>query len=89
MISQSLLRHFFNNDLDDDDIVILDTRDLVFLLLGAHASDVKVKLLYGAGAVLVTGNFCHCFFLLLIFTSSYIYVANGLNLHEIIKRQKV
>lgn len=39
------------DDLDDDDIMILDNGDLVFLWLGFHASDVELKLAYKAAQV--------------------------------------
>lgn len=35
----------------DDDIMILDNGDLVFLWMGYHASDVEVKLAYKAAQV--------------------------------------
>ncbi|PIO63870.1 leucine Rich repeat-containing domain protein [Teladorsagia circumcincta] len=41
------------DDLDDDDIMILDNGELVFLWLGARASEVEVKLAYKAATVYV------------------------------------
>ncbi|ETN79136.1 leucine Rich repeat-containing domain protein [Necator americanus] len=44
---------FCQDDLDDDDIMILDNGDLVFLWLGTRASEVEVKLAYKAATVYV------------------------------------
>ncbi|XGW13461.1 hypothetical protein V3C99_000077 [Haemonchus contortus] len=44
---------FCQDDLDDDDIMILDNGELVFLWLGARASEVEVKLAYKAATVYV------------------------------------
>ncbi|MCP9259008.1 Gelsolin [Dirofilaria immitis] len=44
---------YLEDDLDDDDIMILDNGDLVFLWLGYHASEVEVKLAYKAAQVYV------------------------------------
>lgn len=37
--------------MDDDDIMILDNGDLVFLWMGYHASEVELKLAYKAAQV--------------------------------------
>ncbi|VDM10781.1 unnamed protein product [Wuchereria bancrofti] len=44
---------FCQDDLDDDDIMILDNGDLVFLWMGYHASEVELKLAYKAAQVYV------------------------------------
>ncbi|RCN26638.1 gelsolin repeat protein [Ancylostoma caninum] len=44
---------FCQDDLDDDDIMVLDNGDIVFLWLGARASEVEVKLAYKAATVYV------------------------------------
>uniref|UniRef100_A0A0K0D757 Gelsolin-like domain-containing protein n=1 Tax=Angiostrongylus cantonensis TaxID=6313 RepID=A0A0K0D757_ANGCA len=44
---------FCQDDLDDDDIMVLDNGDLVFLWLGSRASEVEVKLAYKAATVYV------------------------------------
>ncbi|VDN08086.1 unnamed protein product [Thelazia callipaeda] len=44
---------FCQDDLDDDDIMILDNGDMVFLWMGHHASDVELKLAYKAAQVYV------------------------------------
>lgn len=55
MIRYTCLREFepnnFQDDLDDDDIMILDNGELVFLWLGNHASEVELKLAYKAAQV--------------------------------------
>ncbi|VDN29276.1 unnamed protein product [Gongylonema pulchrum] len=42
---------FCQDDLDDDDIMILDNGDMVFLWMGYHASEVELKLAYKAAQV--------------------------------------
>lgn len=42
---------FCQDDLDDDDIMILDNGDAVFLWIGARASDIEAKLSYQAAQV--------------------------------------
>ncbi|CAI4229081.1 unnamed protein product [Auanema sp. JU1783] len=44
---------FCQDDLDDDDIMILDNGDIVFLWIGSRASEVEVKLAYKAATVYV------------------------------------
>lgn len=53
--SQSLLSHFFfqQDDLADDDIMILDNGEQVFLWLGAKCSEVEIKLAYKSAQVLL------------------------------------
>lgn len=43
--------YLFQDDLDDDDIMVLDNGDIVFLWLGTRASEVEVKLAYKAATV--------------------------------------
>lgn len=42
---------FCQDDLDDDDIMILDNGDFIFLWIGTRASDVEAKLAYKAATV--------------------------------------
>lgn len=53
--SQSLLSQFFfqQDDLADDDIMILDNGEQVFLWLGAKCSEVEIKLAYKSAQVLL------------------------------------
>ncbi|VDP04031.1 unnamed protein product [Heligmosomoides polygyrus] len=44
---------FCQDDLDDDDIMVLDNGEIVFLWLGTRASEVEVKLAYKAATVYV------------------------------------
>lgn len=44
---------FCQDDLDDDDIMIVDNGDMVFLWMGSHASEVELKLAYKAAQVYV------------------------------------
>jgi len=44
---------FCQDDLDDDDIMIVDNGDMVFLWMGSRASEVEVKLAYKAAQVYI------------------------------------
>lgn len=70
VLINSINSHFFSfkDDLADDDIMILDNGEQVFLWLGAKCSEVEVKLAYKSAQVLnyiqlICYNiFFHCLF---------------------------
>lgn len=43
----------FQDDLDDDDIMIVDNGDMIFLWMGSRASEVEIKLAYKAAQVYI------------------------------------
>ncbi|VDN20874.1 unnamed protein product [Gongylonema pulchrum] len=51
----------YDDDLDDDDIMILDNGDMVFLWMGYHASEVELKLAYKAAHGKESRRFTKCF----------------------------
>jgi hypothetical protein len=48
------------DDLADDDIMILDSGELVFLWLGAKCSEVEIKLAYKSAQV--SSHYCYCYY---------------------------
>jgi len=59
--------HFIQDDLADDDIMILDNGDQVFLWLGSKCSEVEIKLAYKSAQVCHKLFYNYSFYLLIVF----------------------
>ena len=53
MISNIIIFYCIQDDLADDDIMILDNGEQVFLWLGTRCSEVEIKLAYKSAQVLI------------------------------------